>query len=194
VPENHPCYAGVLNHALSNYVGQTHQQADLVVGVGFDPVELNYEDWIPKVPVLHLDTARADLDQKQFTLAGDVVGDLARHWSAWRRPTCGRANGTWTPWPGAARRCSQSSNARGRFGPRAVLAGLRRALPDDGIMACDVGAHLHLIGQQWRTPEPECLLMTNGWSSMGFGIRRPSPPSSAVRRRKSAAWWATEVS
>ena len=37
-------------------------------------------------------------------------------------------------------------------------------------MACDVGAHLHLIGQQWRTPEPETLLMTNGWSSMGYGI------------------------
>jgi len=27
-----------------------------------------------------------------------------------------------------------------------------------------------LIGQQWRTPEPDCLLMTNGWSSMGFAI------------------------
>ena len=38
------------------------------------------------------------------------------------------------------------------------------------VLTVDVGAHLHLIGQQWRTPEPQKLLMTNGWSSMGFAI------------------------
>ena len=27
-----------------------------------------------------------------------------------------------------------------------------------------------MIGQLWRTPAPGSLLMTNGWSSMGFGI------------------------
>jgi acetolactate synthase-1/2/3 large subunit len=37
-------------------------------------------------------------------------------------------------------------------------------------MTCDVGAHLHLIGQQWRTPAPDLQLMTNGCSSMGFAI------------------------
>jgi acetolactate synthase-1/2/3 large subunit len=170
-PEDHPCYAGVLNHALSNIVGQTHQQADLVIGVGFDPVELNYEDWIPRVPVLHLDTVAADLDQKQYCLAGEVVGDLAAtmRWLA----DADLPKSAWDLDELAARR--QQMFARlapppGTFGPRAVLAQLRQALPDDGIMTCDVGAHLHLIGQQWRTPEPDCLLMTNGWSSMGFAI------------------------
>ena len=57
-----------------------------------------------------------------------------------------------------------------RFDPRAVLSGLREKLPRDGIMTCDVGAHLHLIGQVWKTYSPECQLMTNGGSSMGFGI------------------------
>ena len=37
-------------------------------------------------------------------------------------------------------------------------------------MTCDVGAHLHLIGQQWRTPAPDLQLMTNGCSSMGYAI------------------------
>ena len=41
--EDHPCYAGVLFHALSDMVGQTHAQADLVLAVGYDPVEFNYE-------------------------------------------------------------------------------------------------------------------------------------------------------
>ncbi len=37
-------------------------------------------------------------------------------------------------------------------------------------MTCDVGAHTHLIGQAWPTPAPGLQIMTNGWSSMGFGI------------------------
>src|ERR1700704_1167521 len=33
--EDHPCYAGILFHALSDKVGLTHQQADLVLAVGY---------------------------------------------------------------------------------------------------------------------------------------------------------------
>jgi acetolactate synthase-1/2/3 large subunit len=60
--------------------------------------------------------------------------------------------------------------AKDSFGPLAVVHELRKALPDNGILTVDVGAHLHLIGQMWQTPLPEKLLMTNGWSSMGFAI------------------------
>jgi acetolactate synthase-1/2/3 large subunit len=49
--EDHPWYAGVLFHALSDRVAETHKQADLVIGVGYDPVEFNYEDWMPKAPL-----------------------------------------------------------------------------------------------------------------------------------------------
>jgi acetolactate synthase-1/2/3 large subunit len=74
------------------------------------------------------------------------------------------------------------------WGPKAVLGILRDVLPQDGIMTCDVGAHLHLVGQQWRTPAPDLQLMTNGCSSMGFAIpaaiaaklSRPEQPVCAV--------------
>jgi acetolactate synthase-1/2/3 large subunit len=60
--------------------------------------------------------------------------------------------------------------AEGSFGPLAIVDELRKVLPEEGILTVDVGAHLHLIGQMWRTPSPEKLLMTNGWSSMGFAV------------------------
>ena len=75
-PEAHRCYAGVLFHALSNQVAETHRQADLVIGVGYDPVEFNYEDWIPDAPVVHIDTTPADLDTRCHRLECDVVGSL----------------------------------------------------------------------------------------------------------------------
>ena len=37
-------------------------------------------------------------------------------------------------------------------------------------MTCDVGAHIHLIGQKWPTPKAGLQIMTNGWSAMGFAI------------------------
>jgi len=37
-------------------------------------------------------------------------------------------------------------------------------------VTADVGSHLHLIGQMWDVTGSGRLIMTNGWSSMGFGL------------------------
>lgn len=170
-PENHPLYAGVLAHALSNCVAETYRQADLVIGVGYDPVELNYEDWMPAVPLVHIDTKPADLDQSRYRLECDIVGPLGRPLT--RLAELAPQPNDWDLAALADRRrqmfeCLQPR--AGVFGPTAALTVLREVLPEDGIVTCDVGAHLHLMGQLWRTPAPGSLLMTNGWSSMGFGI------------------------
>ena len=47
---------------------------------------------------------------------------------------------------------------------------MRKMLPADGILVADVGAHTHVIGQLWDTRGPGNFLVSNGWSSMGFGI------------------------
>jgi acetolactate synthase-1/2/3 large subunit len=170
--EDHPLYAGVLFHALSDVVGETHQQADLVLAVGYDPVEFNYESWLPAAAALvSLDVAPADVDRAAYDLAVDAVGDIGASLDALAaRPS---ARKQWDLAALAARRAGMfarlAPSNRG-FGPMAALAALRETLPDDGIMACDVGAHTHLIGQLWRTPAPQAQLMTNGWSTMGFGI------------------------
>ena len=172
VPEDHPSYAGVLFHALSDRVAETHRQADLVIGLGYDPIEFNYEDWMPPVPLAHVDTVPADIDKSSYTVACDVVGDI--HPALNRLMHMAPLGSEWDL-DALARRRAQMFDAlqppvEPSFGPRAALALLREALPSDGIMTCDVGAHTHLIGQQWRTPGPGLQIMTNGWSSMGFGI------------------------
>ena len=171
LPEDHPCYAGVLAHACSNIVAKTHQQADLVVGIGFDPVELNYEDWMPNVPLIHLDTRKADLDLDSHTLACELVGNMIPPLQ--RLAELDDVGNMWDLKALARRRrqmFQELAPQKDSFGPKAVLGYLREVLPEDGLMTCDVGAHLHLIGQQWRTPAPDLQLMTNGCSSMGFAI------------------------
>lgn len=171
ISEDHPWYTGVLFHALSDQVAETHRQADLVVAVGYDPVEFNFEDWMPKVPLLHLDTTEADIDRSVYREVYDIVGNISV--SLKRLAALDPLGSKWDQPALAERRrkmFADLSPPPGSFGPRAALAILREILPADGIMACDVGAHTHLIGQMWRTPAPGLQLMTNGCSSMGFGV------------------------
>ncbi|HWP68051.1 MAG TPA: thiamine pyrophosphate-binding protein, partial [Rectinemataceae bacterium] len=169
--EDHPWYAGVLFHALSDRVAETHKQADLVVAVGYDPVEFNFEDWMPEVPLLHLDTTEADIDRMVYHEVYDIVGNIPEPLQ--RILALDPIDSAWDEKALADRRTAMFKAMEppaGSFGPRAALSILREILPADGIMACDVGAHTHLIGQMWRTPAPGLQLMTNGCSSMGFGV------------------------
>jgi acetolactate synthase-1/2/3 large subunit len=171
LPEDHRCYAGVLFHALSDIVGQTHRQADLVLAAGYDPVEFNFESWMPAVPLINLDTVPADIDRAAYPDVIDVVGGIAESLSA--LIDLAPRDFAWDLGAVAERRTEMFARlapAPGSFGPKAAIAVLREVLPSDGIMTCDVGAHTHLIGQAWRTPAPGLQIMTNGWSAMGFGI------------------------
>ena len=58
----------------------------------------------------------------------------------------------------------------GHFGPVSVIRILMDELPGNALLTSDVGSHLHLIGQYWKTKGKQNLIMTNGWSGMGFGI------------------------
>jgi acetolactate synthase-1/2/3 large subunit len=169
--EDHPCYAGVLFHALSDMVGETHQQADLVLAVGYDPVEFNYESWMSKAPLVSFDLAPADIDRTIYPVVADAVGNIGASLDALLKlPPSSK---DWDLKALAERRAAMFAKLRPSntgFGPKGALAVLREVLPQDGIMTCDVGAHTHLIGQLWHTPKPGLQIMTNGWSTMGFGI------------------------
>ena len=170
-PENHQLYAGVLFHALSNQVAKIYREADLVIGIGYDPVEFNYEDWMPHVQLIHLDMVPADINKNEYPEVIDLIGDLnellqrilsfpmeLKNWD--RNALAELKNDLFR----------KLTPAKESFGPLAVIHELRKSLPENGILTVDVGAHLHLIGQMWQTPSPEKLLITNGWSSMGFAI------------------------
>jgi acetolactate synthase I/II/III large subunit len=170
-PENHPLYAGVLFHALSNYVAETYREADLVIGIGYDPVEFNYEEWMPRVPLIHFDSQPADIDREEYPEVIEVTGNLNDLLERFLFSQSEKKN--WNQQILKDRKekvFRKLTPVEGSFGPLSVVDELRKALPEDGILTVDVGSHLHLIGQMWRTPVPEKLLMTNGWSSMGFAV------------------------
>jgi acetolactate synthase-1/2/3 large subunit len=56
------------------------------------------------------------------------------------------------------------------WGPHAVVAALRAALPDDAVVAVDSGAHRILLAQMWTARRPLTLLQSAGWCTMGAAI------------------------
>ncbi len=170
LPENHPNWAGVLGRARRTDVQTFSQKADLVMAVGYDPIEINYEEWIGSTPVIHISTEHAEVGREVKMLlneAGDL--DLAMVRLNEVQPT---AN-DWSDMEREAHLHTLEKALRpatGGFGAHHVIDVLRKKLPADGILAYDVGAHTHQIATQWRTDLPGTCLATNGWSSMGYGM------------------------
>jgi acetolactate synthase-1/2/3 large subunit len=171
VPEAGGHFVGVVGRARRDIVAEFCKPTDLVVAVGYDPVEFNYEDWVRRdIPIVHIDTVPADL-AATHTLACDVVGDI-RH-SLERLTAIAPIGHAWdmNGLPAHRRRLADALRPhQEHFAPHHVVVAMRDLLAQDGILAVDVGAHTHLVAQLWDPLGPGNLLVSNGWSSMGFGI------------------------
>ena len=167
--EDHPCYAGVLFHALSDYLEDIYEETDLVIGLGYDPVEYNYESWIPDVPLIHFGTRETDLPKLNNVV--QFIGSPDQWFSILNRLDYGE-----NIFGRSALQSLRDETAAvfngftDHFGPVTALKVLQEELPKDTILAVDVGSHLHLAGQFWKTSGKQNIIMTNGWSGMGFGL------------------------
>jgi acetolactate synthase I/II/III large subunit len=169
LPESHAQWAGVIGRARRSDIKAFTDRADLVIAVGYDPIEINYEEWAGQRPIVHLSTEAAETgDRLNFVwnkacdldaaiAAMSALAPVANDWSA----------GEWQQHRSALEGALRPSGA---FSAHHVLDAVRGWLPADGILAYDVGAHTHQIATQWRSDLPRTLLATNGWSSMGYGM------------------------
>ena len=185
VSEDFEFYAGVLFHAKSDIVANIYRQSDLVIGIGYDPIEFSYEDWMPIVPLVHIDTEVADISP-EYTEIYNVLGDIGKSIEFLKSSI--ESTYDWK-----AEEILNNKKAlyaaltpkTDRLNPSDVILALQELIPENNIVTADVGAHLHLLGQLWKT-NGNRLLMTNGWSAMGFGIpaaigaKLASPESTVV--------------
>jgi len=170
IAENHPCYAGVLFHAQSDCVAKIYREADLVIGIGYDSIEFNYESWMPKVPLIHIDTEPVDITA-EYDVAAEITGRLDYSLSYLISLNLPEYDWDLSMIEENKKEMYEKLAPRTKtFNAADAVRVLRSVMPGDGILTSDVGAHLHLLGQLWSMDGSGSLLMTNGWSSMGFGI------------------------
>lgn len=170
IDEDHPLALGCIERARRQVQRRLLRSADLVVGLGYDTIEVEYETWIDDVPLLQIDIEPVDI-APTVKLAHQATGDLDA--SLKQLVALPASRNTWTAAAlGEHRRTFQAAlrPPASSFTAHAAIDAVRRALPREGLLAFDVGAHTHQIASQWSAHAPKRFLVTNGWSSMGFGL------------------------
>ena len=170
VDEDHALSVGCIERGRRQIQRRFLAGADLVVGLGYDTIEVEYEAWIGAVPLVAIDIEPVDA-APSVDLRCAVVGDLDQALDGLNR--LAPAANDWPAAEIAAHRGAFQTALRpptAAFGPHQAIDVVRDLLPRDGILTFDVGAHTHQIAGQWTAHAPKTFLITNGWSSMGFGL------------------------
>ena len=171
IDETHPLSLGCIERARRQLQRSfIQEQADLIVGLGYDTVEVEYEAWAGRTPLLHVDNERADVDPS-VNLIHEAIGNVDSTVAA--LTALDAQENAWSETGIADHRERFQAALRpesGTFAPHHAIDAVRRVLPSDGVLAFDVGAHTHQIASQWTVHAPRTFLITNGWSSMGFGL------------------------
>ncbi|MGC2781525.1 MAG: thiamine pyrophosphate-binding protein, partial [Bradyrhizobium sp.] len=165
IDENLALSIGCIERACRQVQRGFLQSADLIVGVGYDTIEVEYEAWIGERPLLQLDIDPVDI-APSVKLVHQETGDLdatlellislAPASNAWHAAAIADHCRTFQ----AALRPSSTA-----FAAHAAIDAVRRALPREGILCFDVGAHTHQIAGPWTAHAPKTFQITNGWSS-----------------------------
>lgn len=168
LPEDAPGFLGVVGGmAIDGAVMETVEQADVLLGVGFDPVECD-KDWYVRRRIVNLSRAStAEGAYRPVEPLGGIVESLAALGGLrprrWPEPALAAARARIRPEPLAL------PDAAG-ISPLAALRALRDAASHETVLTCDVGSHKYYCGQFWTSYEPQTFFMSNGLSGMGYGV------------------------
>ncbi len=186
LPEDHPQFFGICSGlAADAVVVDFFAKADLLIGVGFDPVESDkvWHHTMKLVSIAPVSIAAGDY-RPSMELVADIVASL--------EALAGRSYGPyeWTRDDEGTFREELERTLRGReaqYGregqdgreglerPRGLSAldvtrRLRGLFPADTIVTTDVGSIKLIVSQAWRATQPLTFLESNGLSAMGYSL------------------------
>jgi acetolactate synthase-1/2/3 large subunit len=176
LPDAHPLHAGIFTGGTleAPCVGQ----ADLIIQVGLDPVELILQPWRYTAPILDIALRPHPVRyaEPQAALHGPLADSIA---ALEPRPS------TWTPTEIAALRDTALAalewQGSGGVSPPDIVRIAQRQARAAGAtprVAVDAGAHMFSATAFWQCEAPRDLLISNGLASMGFAL--PAAIAAAV--------------
>lgn len=158
-------------------------QADAVVLLGYDPIEMRIgwrNPWRADQPVIEVTPVLRThgMHRVDQTLVGGLSETLqSLHHEAPAR---------WTGGEVAVAKVAMVDLFRGPegWGPHAVFRTLRAVMPSETVITADSGAHRILVSQMWECPAPRLMLQSTALCTMacalplaaGAKIGRPDVP------------------
>ena len=162
-----------------NQVGdQLLQQSDLVIAVGYDPIEYEPRNWNKEgnLRIVNLDTLPAQID-KHYTPIMQLVGNITTSLTELDKLLKGYE------YPLAATeqlakykqeldqdKKIQVPASNDASHPLAVVHAIQENVTDDMHVALDVGSHYIWMARHFRCYQPRHLLISNGMQTLGVGL------------------------
>jgi len=163
--DDHPLSIGTIEGLGSAKLYEWIAGRDLVLMAGFDPVEFD-RDWPSSAPIIHI--SPLPNDDRQFRSAVEIVGNVPAALEALCAGARPKDTADATRFRDEFRRFVRPS--RGGLTSQEVLGALREALPEDALVSCDVGFNKSVSIQCWPAYAPRTFFVSNGLSSMGYGL------------------------
>ena len=168
-PEDHPLFIGTIEMLGTQRLYELIDTCDLVFMIGFDPVEFD-RDWTASARIVHVNVVPND--ERYYRENVEIVGPIHEAIDV-IRSVCGSGDAKWPA--SELKRVRDEFRAfatpsRSALTPQQVLAALRAALPHDALATCDVGYNKAVVGQCWQAYGAKRFFMSNGLSSMGYGL------------------------
>lgn len=169
---DHPLFVGTIGLTVDDPAYAVLDEADCVLAVGFDVVEL-VKPWSHNAPLIWI--APWHNQDPHLAAAHEYTGAMAPVLTALASTVTPQTSASW----GAARvagfRAAQARKpvpraAPGRITPQDVLRTIRDQTADDIVITTDVGSHKIFTALAWEARSPNRYFVSNGLSAMGFGI------------------------
>ncbi len=173
LPDDNPLSLYAIGVQSYEHVNRAFEQADLVLAIGYDLVEYAPAAWNPRndKKIVHIDSTNAEIDvnyQPSIQLIGQISETLTiltgklqarreNYAEQIRQAIVSEAN-------------SKTGEDHFPIKPRRILKELRKVLGREDILVSDVGEHKLWISRLFPTYEPNTVLISNGYASMGIGL------------------------
>lgn len=147
------------------------EAADLILCVGYDPIEMRTgwrEAWDPAQTRV-IDIAAVPNDHYMHQAGMNFVADTGATLDA--LDSASRPD-TWSDGEIVATKAAlaEAFPTDEAWGPGAVIDVCRRVLPEDTIATADSGAHRILLSQMWTCHSPKTLLQSSALCTMGCAV------------------------
>jgi len=148
--------------------------ADVVMAVGYDLVELAPRLWNPQHDkrVIHVDTLPAEVDE-HYQPELEIVSDIGEALAA-LKDVCATKR---SPEEGCPLQRmvfgeldAHADDSAMPMKPQRILSDMHRVLSPDDLVISDVGAHKLWVARLFPAERPNSVIISNGFATMGIGV------------------------
>ncbi len=174
IPEDHALALGGagLSPLADKHLMPLLEAADLILCVGYDPIEMRTgwrDPWTPTAQRV-IDITAEPNHHYMHQSGLNIIADCASSLEAISAGIAPRAT-----WPDAMPAKTKAAldeafPANDDWGPAAVIDTCRQTLPRDTIATADSGAHRILLSQMWQCYAPRGLLQSSALCTMGCAM------------------------